>query len=241
MNIEKHKIKLGEILIDVFYKDIKNIHLSVHPPSGRVRIAAPPRIDLDTLRVFAISKLSWIKKQQKKINSQERESPREYTARETHYYLGKRYLLNVIVANSTPKVVLNHSTIELHIKENSTLHQRKVLLNEWYRERLKEKIPPFIKHFEKTLNVKVNEYGIRKMKTRWGTCNTRAARIWINLELAKKPIECLEYIIVHEMIHLLERTHGERFVALLNKFLPQWKSYKEELNRFPLNHEEWSY
>ncbi|MCX6170007.1 MAG: SprT family zinc-dependent metalloprotease [Ignavibacteriales bacterium] len=241
MNIEKQQIKLGDISIDVIYKNIKNIHLSVHPPTGRVRIASPTRFKLDSLRVYAISKLNWIKKQQHKIQSQDREAPREYITRETHYYLGKRFLLNVIITNSTPKIILNHSTIELHVRENSTLLQRKTLMNEWYRESLKEIIPEYIERWEKILNVKVNEYGIKKMKTRWGTCNIKDQRIWINLELAKKPIQCLEYIIVHEMIHLIERTHNERFLALMKKFLPQWKLYKEELNRFPLNHEEWDY
>lgn len=241
MNIEKQKIKLGDISIDVIYKNIKNIHLSVHPPTGRVRIASPTRINLDTLRVYAISKLNWIKKHQHKIQSQERETPREYITRETHYFLGRRFLLNVIIIKSTPKVILNHSTIDLHIRENSTLSQRKKLLNEWYRERLKEIIPEHIERWEKIINVKVNEFGIKKMKTRWGTCNIKTQRIWINLELAKKPIQCSEYIIVHEIVHLLERKHNERFVAYMNKYLPQWRQYKEELNRFPLSHSEWNY
>ena len=241
MNIENQKIKLGDINIDVIYKDIKNIHLSVHPPSGRVRIASPKRFNLDTIRVFAISKLTWIKKQQQKIQSQAREAPLEYITRETHFYLGRRYLLKVINTHTKPKVILNHSTIELYVREDSTLLQRKTLLTEWYRERLKEIVPAYIKKWEKILNLKVNEFGIKKMKTRWGTCNTRAKRIWLNLELAKKPLHSLEYIIVHEMVHLLERKHNEIFIALMDKHLPQWKSYKEELNRFPLGHEEWKY
>lgn len=241
MSIEKKQIKLGDISIDVIYKDIKNIHLSVHPPTGRVRIASPEKFNLDTLRVFAISKLSWIKKQRHKIQSQERETPRDYSTRETHYFLGKRFLLNVITQSKNPKVVLNHNTIDLYIRENSTLSQRKALLNEWYREQLKEKIPALIARWEKILNVNVNEFGIKKMKTRWGTCNPRAKRIWLNLELVKKPIECLEYIVVHEMIHLLERSHNQKFVALMNKYMPKWKEYKKELNRFPLMHEEWGY
>jgi len=241
MAIKKQQIEIGEIKIDVYYKEIKNIHLSVHPPAGRVRIASPLKFPLDTLRVFAISKLSWIRKQQLKIRSQEREALREYLTRETHYYLGKRYLLNIIVIRTKPKVLLKHSTIDLFVKEKSTILQRKTLLEKWYRERLKELIPGYIKSWEKILGVKVNEFGIKKMRTRWGTCNTRSGRIWINLELAKKPSECLEYIIVHEMIHLLERTHNKKFVALMNRHLPKWKDYKKELNGFPLIHQEWVY
>ncbi|MFA6978572.1 MAG: SprT family zinc-dependent metalloprotease [Ignavibacteriaceae bacterium] len=241
MSIEKKQIKLGEISIDVIYKDIKNIHLSVHPPTGRVRIASPEKFKLDTLRVFAISKLNWIRKQRLKIQAQEREAPREYITRETHYFFGKRFLLNVITQSKNPKVILNHNTIDLYVRENSTLSQRKALLNEWYREQLKNKIPELIARWEKILDVRVNEYGIKKMKTRWGTCNPRVQRIWLNLELAKKPSECLEYIIVHEMVHLLERTHNQKFIALMNKYLPKWKDYKKELNRFPLMHESWEY
>jgi predicted metal-dependent hydrolase len=241
MNTSQQKINLGEISIDVFFKDIKNIHLSVHPPSGRVRMSSPHRIKLDTLRVFAISKLSWIKKQQVRMKNQEREAEREFITRESHYYLGKRYLLNVIEHSSPPKVEIKHDTIELYVKPNTPRDKRQTILNEWYRERLKELIPPYIEKWEKVMKVKANEYGIKKMKTRWGTCNTKAKRIWINLELAKKPIHCLEYIIVHEMVHLLERKHNDKFKAYMNAFIPQWKQYRQELNRFPITHSDWSY
>ncbi len=241
MNISKQQINLGDIKIDVFYKDIKNIHLSVHPPSGRVRISSPHRISLDTLRVFAISKLSWIKKQQQKLRSQEREAQRDFITRESHYYLGKRYLLKVIEHHSPPKVVIKHDTIELYVKPDTDKEKRQSILNEWYRERLKEIIPAYIEKWEKSMNVKVNEWAIKRMKTRWGTCNIKAQRIWINLELAKKPIHCLEYIIVHEMVHLLERKHNDKFKAYLNQFLPQWKQHRQELNRFPISHTDWGY
>ena len=238
---DKKVLKLGDISVDVIYKNIKNIHLSVHPPSGRVRISSPTRIPIDTLRVFAISKLSWIKKQQQKLKSQEREAPREFISRESHFYLGKRYLLEVNEAKTTPKVKLKHDSIEMFVKPESSLEKRRSLLNEWYRERLKEIIPAIIVKWEKTLKVKVDEFGIKQMKTRWGTCNTKARRIWINLELAKKPIHCIEYIVVHEMVHLLERKHNERFIAIMDRYLPQWKQYKKELNRFPVSHSEWEY
>ena len=241
MNTDRQQLKLGDIYIDVIFKDIKNIHLSVHPPSGRVRISSPKRIELDTLRVFAISKISWIKKQQARMKEQEREARREFITRESHYYLGKRYLLNVIEHNSPSKAEIKHDKIELYIKPNTPPEKRQKILNEWYRERLKELIPPYIEKWEKMLKVKVEVWVIKRMKTRWGTCNTKDKRIWINLELAKKPKECIEYIIVHEMVHLLERHHNEKFIALMNNYLPNWKQLKQELNRFPLSHSDWSY
>jgi len=235
------QIMLGDISIEVVQKDIKNVHLSVYPPSGSVRISAPLRMDLDTIRVFAISKLSWIRKQQSKLRSQERETPREYITRESHYYLGKRYLLKVIEHDAAPKVELKHETIEMHIRPNTSSQKRQQILNDWYRHRLKEIIPGIIVQYKKAMKVTVAEFAVKKMKTRWGACNREAKRIWLNLELAKKPQKCIEYIVVHEMAHLLERHHNERFTALMDKFLPMWKSYKEELNRRPLRHENWSY
>lgn len=235
------QMRLGTITVDVLKKEIRNIHLSVYPPTGRVRISAPERMDLDTIRVYAISKLSWIKKQQAKFKKQEREAPREYLNRESHYYQGKRYLLKVIEKDAAPKVVLRHSSIELQIRPDSGIEKMKTLLDNWYRERLKETIPELIAKWEKRIHVQVNEFGVKRMKTRWGTCNRDAKRIWLNLELAKKPGECLEYIVVHEMVHLLERKHNDRFISLMNGFLPKWRFYKEELNRSPLRHENWSY
>lgn len=241
MSIKKERLVIGDLSIDVFFKDIKNVHLSVHPPTGKIRMSSPLRYDLDTLRVYAISKLGWINKQRTKIQSQEREAPREFSERESHYYLGKRYLLKIIEHSSAPRVEVKHDKIELYIKKNLPASKRQSVLNEWYRERLKELVPKFIRKWEKILKVQVNEFGIKKMKTRWGTCNQKEQRIWINLELAKKPVQCLEYIIVHEMVHLLERTHNEIFITYMNKFMPQWSNYKEELNKFPVRHENWVY
>ena len=235
------QIILGDISIDVVQKEIKNVHLSVYPPSGRVRISAPLRMDMDTIRVFAISKLGWIKKQQIKLCEQERETPREYINRESHYYLGKRYLLKVIEHKASPKVVLKHNTIELYVRENTSLDKRRAVLENWYRQRLKEIVPDYLVKWEKIMKVKVEEFGIKKMKTRWGTCNQEAGRIWLNLELAKKPTPCIEYVIVHEMVHLLENKHNETFIAYMDKFLPKWRFYKEELNKRPLRHENWNY
>ncbi len=234
-------IDLGGITAEVVQKDIKNIHLSVYPPNGRVKIAAPLRMDLETIRIFAISKLSWIKRQQTKLESQEREAPRAYVSRESHYYLGKRYLLKVVEREGKPLVAIKHDKLILQVKSSTGREQRQILVQEWYREQLKALIPNYIAKWEKIMGVEVAEFGIKKMKTKWGTCNPEAKRIWINLELAKKPLECLEYIVVHEMVHLLERSHNARFMAYMNQFLPQWKNLKEELNRLPVSHLDWGY
>jgi predicted metal-dependent hydrolase len=235
------EIQLGNINIEVTQKDIKNVHLSVYPPFGQVKIAAPNRMDLDTIRIYAITKLSWIRKQQTKIIAQKREAPREYLTKESHYFLGKRYMLKVIEHNLTPSVKLKHNTIELYIRPETDTAKRKEILDEWYRTKLKEMIPLLIAKWEKVMAVEVKDFGIKKMKTKWGTCNIDAQRIWLNLELAKKPSNCLEYIVIHEMTHLLERNHNTRFVALMNKFMPNWKELKEELNRLPVSHTEWGY
>ena len=235
------QIELGNIKIDVELKNIKNIHLSVYPPNGKVKISAPERMDLDTIRVFTISKLKWIKKQQEAFRNQERETPREYLTKESHYFKGKRYLLKVIELNAKPKVILKHSEIELYIRPNATIEKRKQILDEWYRAELKKIVPKIIEKWEKKIGVKSNEFGIKKMKTKWGTCNIKAKRIWLNLEIAKKPFECLEYIIVHELVHLLERRHNEKFVKYMNEFMPKWRFYREELNRLPFSHVDWNY
>jgi predicted metal-dependent hydrolase len=241
VNIDMQQISLGDIRIDVVHKNIKNLHLSVHPPAGRVHISAPLRMDLDTIRVFAVSKLGWIKKQQKKLLEQEREAPRDYINRESHYYLGKRYLLDVIEWDAPPKVVLNHETIQLYVRNNASVEKKMEVMDAWHRQQLKTIIPDYIAKWEKRLKVEVNEFGIKKMKTKWGTCSREAKRIWLNLELAKKPLECLEYIVVHEMAHLIERHHNDRFISLMNHFLPKWRFVKEELNRLPVGHIDWIY
>jgi predicted metal-dependent hydrolase len=235
------KIELGDIVIDVELKDIKNIHLSVYPPKGRVRISAPRKMDLDTIRVFAISKLKWIKKQQEVFKKQERETQREYLSRESHYYLGERYLLKIIEKDASPGIVLKKKEIQLLVRPGSSQEKKKEILDEWYRAELRCIVPPIIKKWEKRVGVNCAEYGIKKMRTRWGTCNIKAGRIWLNLELAKKPVECIEYIIVHELVHLLERSHKEPFIALMDEHLPKWRFYREELNRLPFSHVDWRY
>lgn len=235
------QIELGNIVIDVEQKDIKNIHLSVYPPKGKVRISAPERMDLDTIRVFAISKLKWIKKQQEAFKKQDRETPREYLTRESHYFLGERYLLKVIKYNGSPKIVLKKNAIEMHIRPDTSVEKRKELLDEWYRSELKKNAPQLIEKWEKKIGVQAQAYGIKKMRNRWGTCNPKAKRIWLNLELAKKPVECIEYIVVHELVHLIERSHNETFKRLMNEHMPKWSFYRDELNRLPFSHLEWKY
>ena len=235
------QIKLGNITIDVEIKDIKNVHLSVYPPSGRVRIAAPLRMDLGTIRIYAISKLAWIKMQQHKFLTQVREAPREYLNKESHYFLGKRYQLKVIELDAPPLVKVKHNTIELYVRPNSDIRKRQVIMDEWYRQQLKQLAPPVIEKWEKTMGVSINEFAIKKMRTRWGTCNREAKRIWLNLELAKKPFHCIEYIIVHELAHMLERTHNEKFIAIMGNLLPEWKHLKNELNKLPISHLDWVY
>ncbi len=225
-----------QLSIEVEQKSIKNIHLSVHPPHGKVRVAAPLHYELDHIRVYVNSKMTWIRKEQTKIQNQERESPRDFVTQESHYFEGKRYLLEVVESNETPKVILHHSKIELRIRPNTSTEQRQILLNEWYRKALKIRVIALIEKWETILGVSVNQFGIKRMKTKWGTCNIEAKRIWINLELAKKPLHCLEYIVVHEMIHLIERHHNARFIAYLDKHFSQWRSIKEELNRLAIGY-----
>ena len=232
----------SKLTIDIVRKDIENIHLSVYPPTGRVRIAAPLQVEDETLRLFAISKLGWIRRHQRNFEAQDRQSPRLYKSRESHYFQGKRYLLRIKEHNAPPKVILKTKTyLDLFIKPEATVEQKHFAVTEWYRNELKKTIEPLINKWEKVIEVSVDDWQVKQMKTKWGTCNIEKKRIWINLELAKKPLICLEYIIVHEMVHLLERNHGDRFIGLMDKFLPQWRFYREELNRLPVSHGEWSY
>lgn len=232
----------NQLSIDLVRKEIKHMHLAVYPPTGRVRIAAPLRIDDEAVRLFAISKIAWIRKQQRNFEAQDRQPPRQYIERESHYYQGKRYLLKVIEKDAAPQVVLKAKTyLELYVRPDTSAEQRHSILNEWYRTELKKQIQPLVDKWQGKIGVTVNDWQVKQMKTKWGTCNIEKKRIWINLELAKKPIQCLEYIVVHEMIHLLERHHNDRFLSLMEKYMPQWKFNKEELNRLPVSHGEWEY
>ncbi len=237
-----HQITVNGLVVDVVRKNIKNLHLAVYPPAGRIRVAAPLRVNDEAVRLFTISKLAWIKRQQAKFQDQERQSEREFISGESHYYQGHRYLLNVVYREGSPTVnIRNNKILDIFVRPGSDICERERVLINWYRRRLKEAIAPLIAKWEVIIGVQVAEWGVKQMKTKWGTCNIEAGRIWLNLELIKKPVHCLEYIIVHEMIHLLERHHNERFMTYMNRFMPLWQHYREELNRAPLGHETWEY
>jgi len=239
MNIRQ--IDVGGISVDVVFKNIKNVHLSVHPPAGKVRISAPSYMKVDTIRVFAISKMDWIKKQQGKFQGQERETPREYLDRESHYVWGRRYLLKVKEDDTKPSIELKHNHMILTVRPHARKEMKEAVVSAWYREQLRIAMLPLISKWEPQIGVKANRLFIRKMKTRWGSCNTRRRSIRLNTELAKKPREYLEYVIVHELVHLLEPTHNKVFMTYMNKFMPQWRQLHDELNRKPLAHQEWDY
>ena len=217
------QIHLGEMAVDVVFKDIKNIHLSVYPPEGKVRISAPLRLNIDTIRVFAITKLAWIRQQQAKLRAQHRETPREYLNRESHYVWGKRYLLKVIELDDLPKIELNHHQIQLYVRPATTQEQKQILIEQWYRETLKDVIQSLIMKWEPIMGVKVERFFVQRMKTKWGSCNPLAKSIRLNTDLAKKPPECLEYIVVHELTRLLEPRHNQRCISLMDEFLPKWR------------------
>ena len=235
-----HQIVVSGITINVVRKRIKNLHLGVYPPDGRVRVAAPLLVNDEAVRLFVITKLAWIKRHKDKFAGQERQSAREYVTGESHYFQGRRYRLNVIQLQGHHQIAIrNSSTIDMFVKSEVDSDYRKRVLSGWYRQHLKEQIPALIEKWEPIMNVSVAEWGVKQMKTKWGTCSITAHRIWLNLELAKKPAHALEYIVVHEMAHLLEKGHGDRFKGLMDQFLPQWRQYREELNRAPLGWEEW--
>lgn len=233
------QIQLGDVVVDVVQKDIKNLHLSVHPPTGRVTISAPLRMKSETIRVFAITKLGWIKQQQKKQREQVRESPRDYVERESHYLWGRRYLLSVIEEDAPARMEVSGNRIRLHIRPGTSPAKREMIMEHWYRDELKKALPPLLLKWEKNIGVKVLKVFVQRMKTKWGSCNHRAKHIRLNSELAKKPRRLLEYVIVHELAHLLEPTHNERFIALLQKHHPNWQKVRAELNELPLAAEVW--
>ena len=242
MNTETHQIAISGLSVHIVRKDIKNLHLGVYPPHGRVRVAAPLRVSDKAVRLAVIGKLGWIKRQRAHFESQPRQSEREMVNGESHYFLGQRYRLRAIHQDVAGKVVLrNKSIIELYVRPDSSISQRDQVLAHWYRQQLRELIPPLLSKWQTAMGVQLAECGIKKMKTRWGTCNPIARRIWLNLELAKKPVKCLEYIIVHELAHLIEQRHNDHFIALMDEHLPQWRLYRQVLNSTPLAHETWSY
>jgi predicted metal-dependent hydrolase len=242
MSIEPKEIIVGGIRVAVIHKAIKNLHLGVYPPNGRVRIAAPLAMSDAAIRLAAVRKLGWIKRNKRRFQEQPRQSAREMVNGESHYYLGQRYRLRVVEVDGAPKVDLSGgSVIKLSVRPKSTADVRSEVLQSWYRQRLKDMIPPLLEKWQDALGVRVTHWGVKKMKTRWGTCNPTAKRIWLNLELVKKPSRCLELILVHELAHLIERKHNDRFVGIMNKHLPKWKLYRSELAVTPLGHDVWEY
>ncbi len=235
------EIILDDIPVAVVRKRIRNLRLSVHPPEGTVRISAPLRMSLDTIRNFALSKLGWIKRQQQKLRDQEREEPREYLDRESHLVWGERRLLRVEERDSPPHVLLDPGRLVLRVRPGTDTAGRQAVVAAWQREELRQATLPLIDAWEARLGVTVTRLYVRYMKTRWGTCNTRAGSIRLNSELARKPRECLEYIVVHEMVHLLEPSHNQRFQELMDRFLPAWRNLRRELNRLPVRHDLWEY
>jgi predicted metal-dependent hydrolase len=233
-------VQLGETRIEVVRKDIKNVHLSVHPPAGRVRIAAPRHLSDDAIRAFAIAKLAWIGKQKNKLKEQERETPREYLDRETHYVWGHRCLLRLVEREASPSVEWRPKRLTLTARPGTPTARRAEILEAWYRTQLRAQAAPLAVRWQKLLGVRVDSLFVRRMKTRWGSCNPLARTIRLNTDLAKKPRECLEYILVHELVHLLEPTHNARFVALMDRVLPGWVHRRELLNRLPVRHEDWN-
>ena len=232
----KSEIIISGFNITVLKKDIKNLHLNVLPPDGKVRVSAPKRMDDRSIRVFIISKLPWLEKHVNSFKERPRETPREYISGESHYFKGERYLLNVIEYGGKPFITLNNKKyIDFYVKKDAHLEEKKKVFLLWQREELAKELSCIFNKWQGIMGVSAEEWRIKRMKTKWGTCNTSAKRIWINLELAKKPVYCIEYIVVHELAHLIERNHNKRFTAVMDKFIPQWRSYKKELNNSFLN------
>ncbi len=233
-------IRLGDIEIAVTRKAVKNVHLSVHPPAGHVTLVAPTGTRMEVARAFAITKLGWIRDQQAKLLAQARETPRQFVERESHSLWGRRYLLSVVEKDAKPVVKMDHRRITLTVRPGSTLAKREAVIEEWHRALLHQVVPALIEKWEARLGVKVAGYFLQRMKTKWGGCNHRAGNIRLNTELVKKPKDLLEYVVVHEMLHLIEPTHSERFVALLEQHYPTWREARAELNELPLAAQAWA-
>ena len=235
-------INVRGIAVEVVRKQIKNLHVGVYPPHGRVRVAAPLRLDDDAVRLAIIARLAWIRRQQAQFERQDRQSQREFVTGESHYFAGRRYRLDVVEHAGRPTVrLLNNSTMRLSARPGADRDAREAVLERWYRRQLRGQLPALRDQWERQIGVTVADVRIKKMKTLWGSCNVEARRIWLNLELAKKPTSCLAYVLVHEMIHLLEWNHTDRFRSLMDQHLPQWPIYRDQLNYLPLAHEDWRY
>jgi len=239
---ERSHIDVSGIPVEIRRKAIKNLHVGVYPPHGKVRVAAPLHLDDEAVRLAIVSRLSWIRRQMESFARQERQSAREMVTGESHYFKGKRYRLNVVKRTGNPRVhVPNNSTLELQVPPGTDRAARQRILDRWYRRQLKARIPELLARWEPVLGVTVADCRVKRMKTRWGSCNIDARRIWLNLELIKKPIACTEYILVHEMVHFFERHHTDRFRELMDTSMPDWRVRRDSLNEAPLAHEEWAY
>jgi predicted metal-dependent hydrolase len=232
-------IQIGEIVIALTRKDIRHVHLSVHPPLGRVSLVAPTGTRLEVARAYAISKIGWIREQRAKLLGQARETPRRFIERESHYLWGRRYLLSVVEEDAKPSVRLSHRKITLRVRPGSSMAKREEVMHDWHKALLHDVVPRLIRKWEAKLGVTVSGYFLQRMKPKWGGCNHRAGNIRLNTELVKKPKDLLEYVVVHEMLHLIEPTHSDRFVTLLSSHYPAWREARAELNELPLGAEVW--
>jgi predicted metal-dependent hydrolase len=243
MITERQQITVRGIPIEVVRKDIKNLHLAVYPPGGRVRIAVPARLRDETIRLAVVSRLGWIRRQRTRFEAQIRQSEREMVTGETHFFRGLPYRLVVIPGDNARTEIRtrNDRRMELHVPQGLGARERHTALSRWYRQDLQARIPALIAKWESIMGLRVADWRIKRMRTRWGTCNSTAGRVWLNLELAKKQPSCLEYVVVHEMVHLQERRHGPRFRELMDRFMPNWRQHRDSLNQAPLAHEAWRY
>ena len=232
-------IQLGDIAIAVRRKDVKHVHLSVHPPRGRVTLVAPRGTRPEVARAYAASKLGWIRDQQAKLRGQARETPRQFVERESHYLWGRRYLLSVREEEAKPSVHVSHRSITLTVRPGSGSAKRALVIDEWHKSLLHEAVPALVRKWEPRLGVEVTGYFLQRMKTKWGSCNRRRRTIRLNTELVKKPSDLLEYVVVHELVHLIEPTHSRRFHSLLNEHYPRWPVARAELNELPLAADDW--
>lgn len=237
----RDELDLGELHAEVTRKAIKHVHLSVLPPEGKVRVAAPQSMPLDTIRLFVVSKLAWIRSQQRKLQTQDRETPREFLNKESHYLWGKRYLLETMQANAAPAVSLSPRKLYLQVRSETDQAKCEKLMDAWYRQQVRNAVPALLDKWQPQLRVKASRVFVQRMKTKWGSCTPESGYIRLNTDLAKKPPECLEYIVVHELVHLLEPTHNARFSALMDLHLPHWRHLRKQLNSLPLRRETWEY
>ena len=233
-------IQLGDVRIAVTRKDVRNVHLSVHPPDGGVTLVIPRDTRAEVARAYAATRMPWIRDKQARLRGQARESARSYVGRESHYLWGRRYLMTLVERDAKPSVTLDHRRITLIVRPDGAIARKKEVIHAWHKSLLHAAVPPIVRKWERRLHVTVAAYHLQRMKTKWGSCNHRAGSIRLNTELVKKPRDLLEYVIAHEMVHLIEPTHGERFVALMNRYYPTWREARAELNELPLAAETWS-